>query len=171
MRRISTMPKLLILLPIISITILFCGLEKLSSQNKKADDFVLYKIDGTRTVFYDHIRSLPKNGVLLVNFTSIYCKPCRNEIPELVKITGQAPGRAKIIFIFAESGNLVKELSSELNILDKTYVDSFGNIQKQYDIKKIPVTYVIGKNNTILGRFEGYTDENIKNIESIVLVK
>ncbi len=170
MQRVLTSSKLFIALPI-SMALLLCGIGTLESQNNKAADFVLYRVDGKRTVFYDHLGSLPKNGVLLVNFTSIYCKPCRKEIPELVRITGKAGDRAKLICIYSESSNQVKGIASELNILDKTFVDPFGNIQKQYDVKKIPVTYIIGKNHTILGRYDGYSDENIKNIESIVLTK
>jgi thiol-disulfide isomerase/thioredoxin len=151
--------------------IVFCGQDTLISQSAKVENFIVYSVHGKRTVFFDLFESLPKDGVLILNFTSIYCKPCRKEIPELVAIAGKAGNRAKLVCIYAESGNTVKELAMELNVLDKTYVDPFTNIQKQYNIKKIPVTLVISKNYMNLGRFEGYSADNIKKIETIVLMK
>lgn len=171
MQRILRAVRIHLPLQMLTIAILMGGWDTLVSQDKKAEDFVVYSIEGKRTIFYDYLAAIPGNGVVLLNFTSINCKPCRKEIPELVSVIEGSGGRAKLLCIYSESGNSVRELASELNILDKAYVDPFGNIQKQYDVRKIPVTYVIRGDGTILGRYDGYTEDNIRKIQEIVLVK
>jgi thiol-disulfide isomerase/thioredoxin len=153
------------------IAALLCGSHPLVSGDNRAQDFVVYSIEGKRTIFFEHLASLPDNGLLLVNFTSIHCKPCRKEIPELVRITGEAVDRARLICIYSESGNPVREMAAELNILDKAYVDPLGNIQKQYDVKKIPVTYIVRKDGVILGRYDGYTEDNVRRIREVVMMQ
>ncbi len=163
--------KFLTILPMLLSATLLSGLNPLHSLNRKAEDFVFYSIGGKRAVFYEILQTLPKDGVLLVNFTSIYCKPCRKEIPQLVRIVANAPARARLACVYAESAQQVRPHATELGILDKTYVDPFGNVQKLYEVKTIPVTFIVAKDRTVIGRFDGYTDEHIKNIERIVLTK
>lgn len=142
--------------------------EDIHSKNKRVENFIFYSVDGKRQDFYDLIKSLPINCIIILNFTSIYCKPCRNEIPKLLEIAGKAGNRAKVICIYSECGNLVKENACLFNIVDSTYVDPFGNIRKQFNVKAVPVTFIISNNFLELNRFDGYTEDNIKNIENII---
>lgn len=171
MRTTPRLPKLIALLFVLAAVILSPGLDSLHSQNKKAADFVVYSVDGKRTVFYEILQTLPKDGVLLLNFTSIHCKPCRKEIPQLLRIASNLPARVRLVIVYAEGARQVRPLATELGIVDKTCVDPFGNAQKLYEVKMIPVTFIVVKDRTVVGRFDGYTDEHIKNIERIVLTK
>ena len=94
--------KFLTMLSILLAATLLSQFSPLHSQHGKAEDFVLYSIDGKRTVFYEMLQSLPGDGMRLVNFTSLYCKPCRREIPQLVRIAAGAPARAKLVIVYAE---------------------------------------------------------------------
>lgn len=160
--------KFLTMLTILLAATLLSQLSPLHSQHGKAEDFVLYSIDGKRTVFYEMLQSLPGDGMLLVNFTSIHCKPCRREIPQLVRIAAGAPARARLVIVYAEGARQVRPLATELGILDRTCVDPFGNAQKLYGVTTVPVTFIVAKDRTVVGRFDGYTDEHIRNIERIV---
>ncbi len=137
-------------------------------KEAKVENFVLYSVQGKRCIFYDIVKALPAKGLLILNFTSVYCKPCKKEIPELLEISEKAGNWASLVCIYAEAGDPVKKSAGELGILSKTYVDPFGKIRKSFNVKKIPVTFVI-KKNIIKGRFVGYTKENIKAIKELVL--
>jgi thiol-disulfide isomerase/thioredoxin len=137
-------------------------------QSGKIENFAIYNIQGKRCIFYDIVNSLPENGILILNFTSIKCKPCRKEIPELVSSTSKSGNSAKIMFIYAENAALAQPGAAELGITDRAYVDPFGNIQKIFGVKKIPATIIISKNYIQLCRFDGYTRENIRGIEKVV---
>jgi len=41
-------------------------------------------------------------------------------------------------------------------------------VRAKYGVKKFPVTIVINKKRQVLGRFEGYTPENIAAIRKLV---
>ena len=139
-----------------------------AGQSGKVENFAIYNIQGKRCIFYDIVKSLPEDSVLILNFTSIKCKPCRKEIPELANITVKSGNRARIMFIYAESSVQAQPAAAELGITDRSYVDPFGNVQKLFNVKKIPVTIIISKNYIQLCRFDGYTGENIRGIEKVV---
>jgi thiol-disulfide isomerase/thioredoxin len=140
-----------------------------AQSGKKAEDFVVYSVDGKRNIFYEMSNSLPTNGVIILNFSSIHCRPCRKEIPELVRIMKKSSGRARFICVYAEGGKEVKENALSIGILTMAYVDPFGNIRNQYAVKKIPVTIIISKEHRIVDRFEGYSEDNMQKIEKLVL--
>ncbi len=155
---------------IFSTVIVFTASTDIFSQIKTAPNFALYNINGKRFVFYNILEMLPPKGIVILNFTSIYCKPCRKEIPELLSISGKS-NRVKLICIYAESGDPVKDNSRELNVSGKSYVDPFGSIRLKFNVNSIPVTFIIDKSCTILGRFEGYTESNILSIKRLVVGK
>lgn len=156
---------------ILLITVMiYTGYRQGTAQSgKRAENFVVYSIDGKRNIFYEMSNSLPKNGVIILNFSSIHCRPCRKEITELVRIMKKSSGRARFICVYAEGGLEVKENASSLGILNMAYVDPFGNIRNQFTVNKIPVTIIISKEYRIVDRFEGYSEDNIKKIEKLVL--
>lgn len=142
------------------------GINAVSSGTKAAN-FPVYSVRGERFVFYKIIDSMPDDGIIIVNFTSVNCLPCKKEIPELKKITGSGNGRLKLMCIYAESADLAGRSAESLGATADSYVDPFGNIQKMYNIAKYPVTIIVDKKHRILGRFDGYTSDNIKKIKKI----
>jgi thiol-disulfide isomerase/thioredoxin len=149
---------------------IFNSTKDIFPQSRKAPNFAVHSVSGKRFVFYNILKSLPPRGIVIVNFTSIYCKPCRREIPELLSISGKGGRAVRLVCIYAESGKPVSENARELGVLE-AYVDPFGSIRSKFEVKKIPVTILIDKSRTILGRFEGYTESNIKSIKRIVIGK
>jgi thiol-disulfide isomerase/thioredoxin len=149
--------------------IAFTATKDIFSQKQGVPNFALHTINGKRLVFYNILKKLPPKGIVILNFTSIYCKPCRKEIPELLSISGKGGSRIKLICIYAESGRPVSDNARELGVLDRACVDPFGAIRSRFVVEKIPVTILIDKSRTILGRFEGYTEDNIRSIRGIVI--
>ena len=149
------------------------NIKQLSALHKgaKIENFVLYDAHGKRCIFYDIVKTLPAKGVLILNFTSIHCKPCKKEIPELLEISKKAGSRVKLVCIYAESGESVKQSAAGLGVLSNAYVDPFGKIQKIFNAKEKPVTFIINKRNIIRGKFVGYTAENIDGIKKLAGVQ
>lgn len=152
----------------ISAYIIFTASGDICSQSRSVPNFAMYNVTGKRFVFYNILKKLPPRGIVILNFTSIYCKPCRREIPELLSISGKGGKKIRLVCIYAESGKPVSENARELGVLE-AYVDPFGALRSKFNVKKIPVTILIDKSRTILGRFEGYTESNIQSIKKIVI--
>ena len=138
-----------------------------SAKKQKAPNFPVYDVNGKRHVFYLMIDALPRGGIMIVNFTSIFCKPCKKEIPELIEIA-KGKRKVKLICIYSERGNPVKQSASSLGAMDIAYVDPFGAIRSKYNVEKIPATVLVNKSCDIIGRFEGYTEANIGKIRQMV---
>ncbi len=151
--------------------IAFTATEDIFSQSRTSPNFALHTINGKRLVFYNILKRLPPKGIIILNFTSIYCKPCIREIPELLSISGRGGSRIKLLCIYAESGKSVRDNARQLGVLDRACVDPFGALRSKFSVEKIPVTILIDKSRTILGRFEGYTESNIRSIKRIVIGK
>lgn len=132
-----------------------------------AENFAVYNIRSERFIFYKMMDSFPDNTMVIVNFTSINCPPCRKEIPELKKIADASGGKVRLICIYAEAADSAGPSAESLGIRDNAYVDPFAHIQKLYNVKKYPVTFIIDMQHKILGRFEGYTPGNINKIKKI----
>jgi len=133
----------------------------------KAENFPVFSINGERFVFYKLVDAMPDKGLIIVNFTSVDCRPCKKEIPELKSIAESGGERLKLMCLYTETADQAKPNAESLGVSDNAFVDPFGNIQKLYRVKKYPVTFVIDKHYSILGRFDGYTPANIKKIRKL----
>jgi thiol-disulfide isomerase/thioredoxin len=155
---------------ILGLTLFFC-FTVIIYADTTAENFALYNIKGERFILYNILNSLPDGSMLIVNFTSVKCLPCTKEIPELKNISESTAGNTKLMCIYAETTDVARISAESLGVSECSYVDPFGNIQKTYNIKKYPVTFIIDKKFKILGRFEGYSERNIKKIKQLCKMK
>ncbi len=137
-------------------------------QAQEAPNVPLYDLTGGRHILFSIIDSLPEGGIAILNFTSIYCKPCKKEIPELLAIAGSSR-KIKLLCIYAENAKLSSQSAGELGVYDRAYVDPLGAVQQKFGVKKYPVTVLINKKKQIVGRYEGYSEKNIEAIKRAVL--
>ncbi len=138
--------------------------ENAYSAPIKAENFAVYDLEANRHIFHRLIDSLPQDGLIILNFTSVYCPPCKLEIPELKTIADNNK-RLKLVCIYAETPDIAVKNASSLNISNYAYVDPFGSIRKLYNVTRFPVTFIIDRNYRILGRYEGYLPDNIRKIK------
>lgn len=153
---------LIILVLFILLVFYFIDLNS-ASVSHEAPNVALYKISGERVILYSILETIPENGFLIINFTSVYCKPCKNEIPDLLKLTISS-SRFRILFIYADKANIAAASASRFSIFDQAYADPLGVVQSKFNVKKYPVTILISKNRRIVGIFEGYSKNNIDSI-------
>jgi thiol-disulfide isomerase/thioredoxin len=147
--------------------VVLSALLLISAGNKPVDDFVIFNVHGKRHTFYELVRQVPHGGLLIVNFTSVNCKPCKKEIPELLAIK-KSSEKLHLLFIYAECCQPVKDHASTFGILDMAFVDPFGKVRGIFEVKSFPVTFIINRNRTVVGRYDGYTTENIESIRDAV---
>ncbi len=134
---------------------------------QEAPNVPLYDLAGARQVLYSLVDELPGGGILILNFTSITCKPCKKEIPELLAMAGSSK-KVKLLFIYAEAAQEAAPHAMDFGAQDRAYVDPLGAVQSKYGVKSYPVTVVINKKYAIIGRFEGYTPGNMDAIQRLI---
>ena len=98
-----------------------------------------------------------KGKVVVINFFTFFCGPCREEMPDLNKINNELKGRGLVTLGIALSSDptqirfLVKQLGLEYPVLtgnDKVS-DAYGSISV------VPTTVIIDKAGNIAQRLEG----------------
>lgn len=105
---------------------------------------------------------------IVLNFTSVDCKPCEKEISELISLK-EKNNTMKLFVIFAEQGEIVKEKMKKLD-LKEGYIDPLGTLQVKFGVKGFPVTIIIDSKAQNLKKIEGYSSENMKIIEKLLTV-
>ncbi len=98
-----------------------------------------------------------KGKVVVINFFTFFCGPCREEMPDLNKLNNELKGRGLVTLGIALSSDptqirfLVKQLGLEYPVLtgnDKVS-DAYGSIAV------VPTTVIIDKEGNIAQRIEG----------------
>jgi peroxiredoxin len=94
---------------------------------------------------------------ILVYFWASWCPVCKLEQSNIQNISEEYP----VITIAMQSGNddEVKQFMKEENLTFKVINDEFGIISKKYNIKGVPVSFVVNKDNKINFVEVGYTTE------------
>lgn len=98
-----------------------------------------------------------KNDVVFITFWATSCHSCKKELPEINKtLYQQYKNRVKFFAVVIDTDNqkqvaeIKKDWGFDIPVL-------FGNsdVMEKYRIIGTPITYVIGKNNTIVKIFIG----------------
>ncbi|MBF0430597.1 MAG: TlpA family protein disulfide reductase [Fibrobacteria bacterium] len=142
-----------------------CGNQE-HTQNKSAPDFMLSDTDGNR--FY---LSAQKDTVLLLNFWSVHCVPCLQEMPLLQKLYHDSKGKTvKIVGICtdpAEAGYI----STFLKGFEITYpvlLDPEGQVADLYKVTSLPTTFFVNGEGIIKESVIGYENGYFKKYQHII---
>ncbi len=132
---------------------------------KKAPDWTLQTDDNQNISLSDL-----KSKVLMIQFTSVSCGPCRASIPFLKKLQNDYK-KTDFDFVAIEStSNGTNSLSSyrKRNQFNYKFLLSNKQILKDYSIQSYPVFFILDKNRIVKEVVNGYgagtTDDRIKTI-------
>ncbi len=136
--------------------------------NKTAPSFALFSTQGDLVKLSSET---VKSEVLIVFFAS-YCVPCRNEIPELVKLQEKYSSRFNILFVSIDKEGKpeAEKVLSELDVKNYTcLLDIYQQIVKKYSPSlTIPAFFLVDKNSKIIYESIGYKKESIDSFEKFV---
>lgn len=144
--------------------------KKSALLNGKAPGWTLLSADN-QTVSLADLSS----GVVLIQFTSVSCGPCRASIPFLKEINKEY-GKDDFALVAIECTS--KNLNSLRNYIsrnqfDYTFLQADKEVIKNYDIGSWPVFFILDRERIIReiikGYAEGATDERIRQTVNILL--
>ena len=120
-----------------------------SLVGKQAPDFTLAALDGTQ-VRLSQFRGQP----VLINFWATWCRPCREEMPELVRSYESHKAEGFIILglnlTFSDSLPDVQAFVNEFNITFPVLLDKDGAIaERLYRIPGVPTSVFINQDGTL----------------------
>lgn len=108
---------------------------------------------------------------ILLDFFATWCKPCQKELPELESIHQDfgEKGLVSIVFAVDEEGERVvypyfqKNPTSMMVLIDKYRVSA-----QRYGVEGIPVVFLVNPEGKIEIRGDGYSEETIELIHSVL---
>lgn len=114
-------------------------------------DFELEDMDGNIHRLSDY-----KGEVVMLNFFASWCKPCKEEAPELEKFNAEFKDEMTLLVVVkGETKNTVKRYIDEMDS-KKTYIFDFNNkVSRAYGAVGQPETIIINKEGIIVEHFIG----------------
>lgn len=157
----------LLCLSILALSPATAGAQKV--QLNKAPDFTAKDLAG-KTV---RLSELLKSGPVLVDFWTTWCKPCKNELPELDKLHRTYRERGFQVVAIAEDDPktvlgvkpLVTQKKWELIVLTDTKKE-VGNL---FNVRNYPTSFLIAQDGTIMNFAQGYMPGDEKQLEAKVV--
>jgi|SRR3990170_2769828 len=130
------------------------GFAETPQAGWKAPDFSLQAITGETVKFRDY-----RGKVVFLYFWAPWCHFCKEEFPQLKKLLNRFKDRGlSVIAIAVDSrGNVdsfVKRNRADFPIL----IDQYGSAVRPYKVKSLPVSFVIGRDGTVLSTITGPKD-------------
>ena len=111
-------------------------------KERLAPDFEMTLLDGSAFKLQDAVGQ----KVVVLNFFATWCKPCRDEMPELERY--QQANREKGVIVIGidseERASLVKAFADELRVTFPIGIDETGALFGLYEVSSLPTTIVIG---------------------------
>lgn len=116
-------------------------------QGKYAPPLELTLLDGSTLKLADHVGK----KIIILNFFTTWCEPCRMEIPELNSYyqKRQTNDLMMIGINVEEKVDLVKQFTRNQKISFTVGIDTRGEIAKRYRVKSYPTTVVIGADGKV----------------------
>ena len=114
-----------------------------------APDFSLPTADGKSVKLSDL-----RGKVVVVNFFATWCPPCRAETPDLVAESNAFAARG-VVFVGVdakESAQLVNQFAAAKGVAFILALDSSGAVNRRYDVRAIPTTYILDRQGRIVYR-------------------
>jgi peroxiredoxin len=151
----------------------------LAANSMAAEDFVRANISKKPvkapafSVITEHekITLLDFSGKLIIlNFWSTDCQPCRKEMPSLNTLGQKYKKQGlKIIAISVnDSWSSVNEFKKKYDLNFPLLIDNDRSIRQQYEVDVIPLTYLIGRNGRLIARFIGERDWMHKDMQTFI---
>ncbi len=122
-------------------------------ERKVAPDFKLTLLNGNAI----SLSSL-KGQVVLLNFWATFCSPCRKEMPALQTLWKKYKQQGLVIIAISIDQSDLQHVQQYIQNAKLTFpvgMDTNKSIRKNYEIKVLPTTYIIGRDGKFLARAIG----------------
>lgn len=120
-------------------------------------DFSLKDLNGNTVKLSNY-----RGEVVILNFWAVWCKYCKQEMPDLNKLNNELQKKNKAVILAVdvqEPHDTVKNYLSSNNIDLKVLLDQDGSLSQTFGVSGFPTTFVINKDGTLYTYISGTTNK------------
>lgn len=94
---------------------------------------------------------------VLLHFWATWCPPCREELPDLLRLSQQGRGLKVVAITVDEDWTVVRRFFGG-TVPPEVVRELTGSVVKAYEVGQLPDTYLLGKDGRAVLRFGGARD-------------
>ena len=122
------------------------------SESVDAPAFSLPDLTGKKIQLKDY-----RGKLVFLNFFATWCGPCREEMPGMERLFRAYRDRGLVVLAvnMQQSAKTVRPFVQELKLSFPSLLDAEGSVSHDYGIRALPVSFLVGRDGTILWRAMG----------------
>ncbi len=111
---------------------------------------------------------LKQNKAVLLNFWASWCPPCREEIPDLIKLQDKYKNSSFTVLGVdeGESAKKVANFIAKMKINYPVVLDAEGEVASEYGVVGIPTSFLISSDGKILREYHSASPELFRDVEN-----
>lgn len=136
-------------------------------ESAAAPSFTLQDSQG-KTVSFESV--LKSNKAVLLNFWATWCPPCREEIPDLIRLQNEH-GKSGFTVLGIDVGESPTKVSGFMNKMGINYpvlLDRDQQVAASYGIVGIPTSYLVSSDGRIIGEYHAATSKLFDDVKKAV---
>ena len=101
-----------------------------------------------------------RGKLVFLNFFATWCGPCREEMPGMERLyrAHQDKGLVVLAVNLQESAKTIRPFVQSLKLSFPTVMDAEGAVSREYGVRALPVSFLIGRDGKIVWRAIGGRD-------------
>jgi peroxiredoxin len=101
-----------------------------------------------------------RGRLVFLNFFATWCGPCREEMPGMERLfrTHQEKGFVVVAVNMEESAKTVRPFVEQLKLSFPIALDADGTVARDYGVRALPVSFLVGRDGKIVWRAIGGRD-------------
>ena len=121
----------------------------------EAPEFSLSDLSGKQVRFKGF-----RGQLVFLNFFATWCGPCREEMPGMERLyrAHREKGFMVLAVNLQESAKMIRPFVESLKLSFPTVMDTDGAVSREYGVRALPVSFLIGRDGHILWRAIGGRD-------------
>ncbi len=110
-----------------------------------------------------------RGQVLVVDFFATWCGPCKTTIPHLIDLKERF-GRQGVQVLGLAVDDTPKALREFIAAKRINYpvAQSSEDLETEYGVRSLPTLFVITKKGVVAGRFQGISDQTMRQVEDLI---
>jgi cytochrome c biogenesis protein CcmG/thiol:disulfide interchange protein DsbE len=134
--------------------------------DKRVPDFSLKDLTGKKVEIKQY-----KGKIIFLNFWATWCGPCKEEMPSLEVLHRQFKGDNFVLLTISvdyEGLKPVREFLDKQHYTFPVLLDPNGETLDLFEVKGIPITFIIDKRGRVIGRAIGPRDWKSPEVFSLI---